>query len=81
MELQVVKLKDKLMRQQGDVNKAPAVKCLAHGGEQDGQVGTQAPTGEEFNNYFVICLVADSHNRQGQEQKLLLFWSLAGYRL
>lgn len=57
------------MRQQGDVNKAPAVKCLAHGGEQDGQVGTQAPTGEAFNNYFVICLEADSHNRQGQEQK------------
>ena len=51
MELQVVKLKDKLMRQQGDVNKAPAVKCLAHGGEQDGQVGTQAPTREAFNNY------------------------------
>ena len=51
MELQVVKLKDKLMRQQGDVNKAPAVKCLAHGGEQDGQVVTQAPMGEAFNNY------------------------------
>ena len=39
------------MRQQGDVNKAPAVKCLAHGGEQDRQVGTQAPTREAFNNY------------------------------
>ena len=54
------------MRQQGDVNKAPAVKCLAHGGEQDGKVGTQAPTGEAFNNYF-ICLEADSHNRQGRD--------------
>ena len=42
---------------------------LAHGGEQDGQVGTQAPTGEAFNNYFVICLEADSRQqaRRGTE--------------
>ena len=46
---------------------------MAHEGEQDEQVGTQAPTAEAFNNHFDVCLETESHQaRTGLEASAVL---------
>ena len=49
--------------------------CLAHGGEQDGQVGTQVPTREAFNNYSFFF---KGTSRVELQQKIEVYYELKG---